>query len=247
MTAKDLHFSFDSALAQARQADAAPRQAPPGLHARPDLAAVTPMYPPGKQRRKKAARGGGNRQWLAVAGIALLNMAFLVLAALWLTGNTYQVAGGGKDAAVDDGDLAPLLAELRANAHDNGVQMQELQAALQRQGQALAALRASLAQLQAAPASAEADTAAQAPKVQADGEHWHINLGSFDATQGALDLQQQLKAKGHTAHIRPETANGATTYHVLLEGFRDRDAADAAAQMIMEQTSLSGLWVWRGE
>lgn len=258
MTAKDLHFSLDAGLTppesqSARQATAARGQT------RPRLAPVPGARPEGRPKRRQPAAVKTNRQWLAVAAIALLNMAFLALAALWLTGNAYQFDGAGSRTAnsadaVSASTLAAMQAGLTERTEQLGQQLgeqlgqqldpqlQSLQSTLQEQGRLLAALQSEVAQLRGRLAATAVTTPAQA-----SAKGWHINLGSFPTTRGALELQQQMKAWGHAALVRPETADGETSYRVLIDGFRDRETADNAARKIMEQTNLNGLWVWNEE
>lgn len=250
MTAKDLHFSLNSALRRPEPpSEKAATTARP--QSRPALAQVAGSRAPGRAPRKLRPAVKPGRPWLPVAAIALLNMAFMALAALWLTGSTTPFrAPPVMTNTTSDAAFAPALGELQAAVTDNTTQLSEqlhsLQTALREQGQRLATLQAEVAQLRAAPAPAPAagnNPAQAAPPANL----WHINLGSFSTPQDALELQQRMKALGHAARVQPDRTGSTTEYRVLIDGFGDRESADRTAKAIMEQTNLNGLWVWNGE
>ncbi|GAB5452986.1 MAG: hypothetical protein Hals2KO_33140 [Halioglobus sp.] len=236
MTAKDLHFSFDSTLAQEAPAAA---QTPPGL------SSVAALPGTGKPARR-AQTAKPNRQWLAVTGIALLNMAFLLLAALWLSGNAYQVSDRQPPGITTTNGTDSALADLHAASDRNEQQLSAVQAALQEQARLLVALQAELAQLNAAGAIAPPAASATAVTVAATPD-WHINLGAFRTADAARTVLRDVRDKGYSPDVQQEVIGGETTYRVVLKGFASREAADAEAHRIMQQTSLSGLWVWDGQ
>ncbi len=236
MTAKDLHFSFDSNLAQEAPAAA---QTPPGL------SSVATLPGAGKSARRPQTVKP-TRQWLAVTCIALLNMAFLVLAALWLSGNAYQVSDRQPPGITKISGTDSALAGLYAASDRNEQQLGAVQAALQEQARLLAALQAELAQLNAAGATAAPAASETVVTVDAAPD-WHINLGAFRTADAARTVLRDVRDKGYSPDVQQEVIGGETTYRVVLKGFASREAADAEAHRIMQQTSLSGLWVWDGQ
>lgn len=240
MTVKDLHFSFDSALEQA-QPGAGRSQESAGSQGPRQLAAVKALQP-GVRRTAGKDRG---RAWIVGSLVSLINMAFLVLAALWLTGNTYRVTS----FPANTGSPATTAAaeDLRGGLDETARQLAELKAALAAQSELLGAIEQQLALLPAAaPVSREEEEVTAPPTAATPRDNWQITLGSFSSAAGAIELQKSLQAKGYAAQVEtPESAKTAN-YRVWLGGYKDREAADKAAIELMDQTSLTGLWVWNG-
>ncbi len=245
MTAKDLHFSFDSALAAEQPAT----MAPAGLPETADFAAE-----PANMRSPSAARANRprtsaneaksvRRAWLTASFVALVNMAFLVLAALWLTGATHQIPGlklAATPAAnqLDGESLAAVQVDLEANAK----QLAELSAVLEAQSEMLAAIQAQLARLEDSVTTSVAAVA----ETESTTDDWQINLGSFASAEGAKRLQAELASMGYVAQVGGPEAQGDSAYRVWLGGYEDREAADTVAHQLMDTTSLTGLWVLNG-
>ena len=237
MTAKDLHFSFDDALAQSRAAAAA-ETGISGMQAQERSAPVTPLRGGGRRTR------GGDRHpaWIVTGLIALLNMAFLFIAALWLTGNTYRVADAAQPVPAAAGNSeGTALADLQASVAATNTRLEELSTIVAAQTELLAAMQDQLAQSQVAPAA----PASPAPAASEEIVHppWRINLGSFPSAAGARRLQDQLASLGYKVRIAPPDGPAQPSYRAWLGGYADRESADAAVHQIMQQTSLTGLWV----
>lgn len=188
------------------------------------------------------------RQGILVGAIVLANMLFLVLAGLWLTGTDYR------------GLLAPTSIVTATNN-----ELPQLQTMLADIKHRLAAMEQSLVTLQSAtaptttpeeaeqpaPASPEpvpqvatADPAPSPPPVEVPPV-WEVNLGDFDTRAEAITSHQQIQALDLEPVISRHRRNGRNLYQVHLTGFSDRQAAEQAANKIMQETSLNGLWVAR--
>jgi len=250
MTAKDLHFSFDTALAQAQtrsNTEGIRSQASATAPEPANLAQLPPIRPT-KTRPRKTGDTSAQRAWITASLISLINMTFLVVAALWLTGNTYEVPGlEFMGARIAEPLILEDLKPIESGLNQNTMQLSELNAALAAQAEMLAAIQAQLAAPEAgavnteeapSPLTTEADVAAV--------EDWQINLGSFPSAEGATRLQAQLASLGYAAQVGRPDRQGETAYRVWLGGYENREAADTAAHHLMEQTSLTGLWVWNG-
>ena len=234
MTAKDLHFSFDSPLAQA-----APTRSTQNGATGLDRPAANPGNPPrlaAKRTRRPRTGGTGEasarRAWITASLVSLINMAFLVVAALWLTGNTYDIPGFERvvpAAAVVQ--PATGVEDLAAALDASSRQITELRAAVAEQSEMLLAIQAQLARPQQ-PATQPTATAVQAPPVEdsvAVSDDWQINLGSFPSAAGAAKLQAELASMGYTAQVRGPDTQGEVAYNVWLGGYENREAADTVA------------------
>lgn len=242
MTAKDLHFSFDRSLAQVK----APPPATPRKR-KPEPPATRPAAP---ARRSDARTGDASarRAWVTACLVALVNMAFLVLAALWLTGNTYQWAGLPQPASLaGNRSPDPALTDLQASIEGMAREVEALRAALASQSDLLLDIRAQLAGALLREDTPQAGAASAAvPEDIAAAERWHINLGSFATAESATRLQKQLAAMGYDTQVGTPGQSGDAAYRVWIGGYENREAADRVALRLMDQTDLTGLWVWNG-
>ncbi|NND68743.1 MAG: SPOR domain-containing protein [Halioglobus sp.] len=252
MTVKDLHFSFDGALAKA-QVPANEQAAPSARERREAL-----QRPPAKKTRNKAQGTGeasARRAWITASFVSLVNMAFLVLAGLWLTGTHYQIPGlAGFIAPLQDEGPGPAIQELPSGLDATAGQLAELRAAVAAQSELLIAIQAQLArsreaqEIPVATAAVEASVPAAPSEVPAPtAKDWQINLGSFSSAQGAMKLQAELASMGYAAQVSQPGDPGEIAYRVWMGGYENRAAADTVAHQLMDQTSLTGLWVWNGQ
>lgn len=249
MTVKDLNFSFDSNLV--RSPVVADRD-PAGDPGRADRTARPAPGRPSRGRRKpvQAERRatGGRGQLAATIGIALVNMLFLVVAGIWLSGYFFQPAGlGGPAALVEDDRIAPLLVELNSRVGALEQQLADLQVSTVRQQQTIISSQQSMearltAQWEQALTAREPKPEA-APAEPPAAPAWYVNLGDYVSREGAAALERQMLDLGYRVEIETRTEDSRIIYRVTLPGFVDQASADQAAQGIMEQTSLNGLWV----
>lgn len=252
MTVKDLHFSFDSALAQA-QVPAANQAAPAAPQGR-EPAAGTPARA-ARNRVRNTKEASARRAWITASFVSLVNMAFLVLAALWLTGSNYQVPGLPGFVSpilvppIQGRDPGPALHELQSGLDATVGQLADLEGAVAAQSEMLTAIQAQLDRARE-PREVPVVAAAAAPPPVEDlapvAEDWQINLGSFSSLEDAMNLQAELASIGYAAQVGRPSDPGETAYRVWLGGYENRAAADTVAHKLMAQTSLTGLWVWDG-
>jgi len=187
------------------------------------------------------------RLWPAVLLILVVNITFMATAVYWYSGgdlSTLAERPGSARAPLER--LAVQLASLE-------VRMGELAGALQPavhgNREEIAAVAASLQQLQAQVSGLQADMAAPSAPIASKAKvpEWLLNLGSFDDAGQARALMEKCQALGYSPEIIEQSAAGEALYVVALAGFEDRDAAELSAQAIMEQTDLNGLWAWKRE
>lgn len=235
MSAKDLNFSLDRAPPSGGPRDRASRPR------RPATSGLRAVREPGVAPAGKPApaRGRSGGAWLA-ATIALANMAFLVLAGLWLSGI-------GREP-LPERPAADALADATSSLHAVQAQLGELrrevtllQAAVDAQRQLLVAAHLARTDERGAAGEEPGATAATAA-----AEQWYINLGHFATRPEAAAQQEKLASLGYTGSV-VVAAEGANPFALRLPGFPARAAAEEAANDIMGRTDLNGLWVTTGD
>jgi len=231
MPVKNLNLSLERGTADAASTAAAPVSARGA--ATTGLRAV--REPPPRARRNGPARAGG-APW-AVATIALTNMAFLVLAGLWLSGYGREAPRTPAPAAGMAPELADALPGVQAQLGELRRELRLLQTAIDAQRQLLVAAHLARSEATATPAPEAAGAATEPPR-------WHINLGEFSSRAEAAALGEQLAQLGHPGAVVAADGGPVT---LRLAGFGARQEAEAAAAEIMARTSLNGLWVATGE
>lgn len=200
--------------------------------------------------------------WILAAAIAVMNMLFLVLAGLWLTGTGLQgtLAPPGvvaQDAPADNPRLNALGDQLSAL----NLQMSELRAdieVLQVPAPSIvspavpetidhSAQTDGIASAAAADPAPDGANTAPAPVTEtaAPPQTWQVNLGDFLTRKAAQATLAQLADIGLQGQVRSVDAAGNTTYLVTLDNFLQRTDAEEVANDIMRRTELNGLWVAR--
>ena len=198
--------------------------------------------------------------WILAAAIAVMNMLFLVLAGLWLTGTEFQSRPLPTEVAPQDASAS----NERLNAL--GTQMATL-------NQQMSELRSEIEQLRAplpsditvstgpdngkvlgdsASAATDSPLADPEPADPAPVENavdsprtWQVNLGDFNTRSAAQATLAQLGKIGLQGQIRTDASSGSASYMVTLDNFVQREDAEAVANDIMRKTELNGLWVAR--
>ncbi|MEZ5569451.1 MAG: hypothetical protein R3E54_14095 [Halioglobus sp.] len=252
MSAKDLNLSLDRKLAHAgapgkdKTAGVLKRGRFARLKPVPNLSAEGQQAP---SRRPTptgtAVAGSAASQWLAPALIALVNMLFLLLAGIWLTGTQYSplTSRAPADATLEAPE-APALTRLQTQLDVMQEQLLTLQATLEEQQRLLlfSRLEAELAAEQgdASPGDASPGAAVSPP---ASPPGWQIHLGHFATREAAVTLQNDLRRLGYNADIAASTTPDDSGVSLLLKGFSERKLAELTAKDIMQSTRLNGLWV----
>jgi len=129
MTTKDLNLSLNRGLIQPK-AGRNRKQKGPNVK-------VQPSAPRQKKRIAKLAPGSsGSRQWVAITGIAVANMLFLVLAGIWLSGHSYDSSARISSARVElTPELALTLTEINRRLDTIELQLGGLQLTIDGQHQ----------------------------------------------------------------------------------------------------------------
>lgn len=233
----------------------------------PESSQTTPSPPTRKPPAPRAAttakaRVSGDRQWLLTATIAIANMLFIGLAAIWLTGTDLK----GGLAVADSNNLAGANTSLAALEETNKrlaavtLELNTVKAQLDTLGNQLALL----SPLQERPtlpteapgavadnpetanstqpaSTAESASANTPPRTTS----WQVNLGDYASRKEARAAQRTLQKIGLQAQINPLPEGGSQGFLVSISGFADRQDAEAVASEIMVDTQLNGLWVAR--
>jgi len=193
-----------------------------------------------------------HRHWLLTAGIAVMNMLFLVLAGFWLSGThvgdrTPTYTAPPTQVAVD---TEPRLEELSQQLINLGQQMGELKAQITQLREQPAPVESqsttppSPAANVAAPTPEMDDSASVEPAMEAP-VLWQVNLGDYTTRRTARATLAELAAMGLKAQVRQLEEAGKTIYLVTLDKFSSREGAEKVANDIMQKTQLNGLWVAR--
>ena len=189
-----------------------------------------------------------------------MNMLFLVLAGLWLTGTEFQSRPLPTEVAPQDASAS----NDRLNAL--GTQMATL-------NQQMSELRSEIEQLRAplptditvspgpdngqvlddsASAATDHPLASPEPADSMPAQNtidtprtWQVNLGDFNTRSTAQATLAQLGKIGLQGQIRTDASSGSPSYVVTLDNFVKREDAEAVANDIMRKTELNGLWVAR--
>jgi len=239
MARKDLNLSLDQSLIHQRHL----RKLAPAATDAPD------SQKPGKQTTAAAAKPRQNIQTITISIIAVTNMAFLLVAGIWLSTLQYTIAGP---------TTTPIPPALTPRVESMLAEANERLGSVQRQLDELK-LTFDAHQLLAASAYAEMEKEVRTVPAQENGsakpvstkefttavDNWYVNLGTFSSEEAAASLQRQLHSIGRRAQISQQTNEGKIAYELRLSGFDDRESAEMTAGEIMKQTDLNGLWVWK--
>lgn len=239
MSAKDLNLSFDRELARARSAGA---DATRGSSERKGGAGRRAGAGAANRRKNQAWQARKPQPWLLPALIVLVNMAFLLVAGLWLTGTDFHRPPTREAAVASAMPMATNeLTALQTRLDAIQEQLTVLQSTLEEQQRLL--LFSRLEALQSAdPDQVNAEDSAATPASSAPA--WQINLGHFDTRAEAVAVQSDLGKLGYAASLEAADDGGV---RLLLGGFRERKLAELTAKDIMQSTRLNGLWVSGGE
>lgn len=198
-----------------------------------------------------------DRHWLLTAAIAIVNMLFLGLAAIWLTGTDLKGTFSSPDNNNEIGLQATMIALQETNQRLAAITL-EL-GSVKAQLSELDAKISSPPALEQAPSPsakptavlpAQAATSAPAPEVTIAEKQakpaptsWQINLGDYSTRKEARAAQRTLQNIGLQAQISPLKENGMPGFLVSISGFADRQDAEDVASEVMIDTDLNGLWV----
>jgi hypothetical protein len=203
--------------------------------------------------RHRGATSTRNWQLFAFAGLAIANIAFMLLTRPWPTQQTEQPPIETHLRALEqlNNELIQVTNQLTSLQQD----FKKLQLTVNEQQQLIISTAADITEktqgffleTQKTPVKSEpvASVAVLKP--------WYINLGSFPTSSEALTVQQQVKSLGYNADISSVTipnepggsANAITGHQLRITGFEDQKSAEATAAQIMNSSELNGLWVWK--
>lgn len=210
-----------------------------------------------KETRNRSHSAHGNLQWLLTAAVAVVNMLFIGLAALWLTGTDLKgslVHSNTNNAAKTEAVIAAVqesntqmasmvleLSTLKEQLNTLAIEVKKT-ASSQDQGTLPAASNPIVLPQTAEKAALLPPPIASAvtkPKTTT----WQVNLGDYASRKEARQTQQILQNMGLQTQMNQLQANGTTAYLVSISGYADRQDAEDVANEIMSDTQLNGLWV----
>lgn len=241
MIAKDLNLSLKQRPVQAEDNSARKR-------ASADPTAM-PMHSTVSQKKRptKAAYNSNKGLWVGLFGIAFVNMLFLVLAGIWLSGTPLNTSTQTNSiAARSASEISLSLNDVNRRLDEISQTLQDLQVTAKTQLQPPAAAPFDInLQLRQALSDHESssDSAAAANNIPAAPISWRVNLGAFSSRDEALKKQQLIRTFGYHAKINPIVRDTQIVYDVALTGFSNQKSAEQVANQIMEKANLDSLWV----
>jgi len=238
MTRKDLNLSLDQSLLPPRKAPESTRGTVTGKQGRPSSKKQPAITPP-KHRK--------NWHTTTIAGFAIINMAFLLAAGIWLS--TLQHTLAAPIATMITGTV-PRIEIMLVDTNDR-------LDALQRQLYELIVVIDDHQQLTAAVYAEQEDdqtvlvgenvpaSKVSAKEIPRAADNWYVNLGTFSSEDAADRVRLQLNSTRQQAQISRYDLPGTTSFELRLAGFEDRESAELAAGEVMENTELNGLTIWK--
>ena len=233
MTAKDLNLSLDPGLLQSTTTPGSAMTSPSSISRDSREPVGSPIKSP----------------WKATALIALLNIATVLGAGYWF------VELSGKMPTVDRTASAEADQAIRTDLAELNIQISALQDEIQNlrlaQNEQRELLKSSIreTQLPKDKPQKSANLAKEKPAEVAklvEDKDWYVNLGSYTSSKEANRLRQKMLAIGYQPQIKKQKDQNQMSYKVVLPGFKNRESAEVAAKLLMEQTNLDSLWVWQG-
>ena len=211
---------------------------------------------PDQQQAENSGRyQGASWSWqlFAFAGLAIANIAFMLLTGPWLNQHTDQPPIETRLPAIEQ--LSNELIRVTNQLTDLQQGVKRLQLTVNEQQQLIISTAADITKntegffLDAQKTPAKDDPVASVATLNP----WYINLGTFPERSEAVIVQQQVKNLGFNADISsvtiPNKPGGSvdTTagYQLRITGFEDQESAEASAAQIMDSSELNGLWVWK--
>lgn len=240
MIAKDLNLSLKQRPVQPKESPARERAS-----AEPTAIAKHSMVSQ-KKRPSKVTYNNNKGVWIGLFGIAFVNMLFLVLAGIWLSGMPLGTPTQTNSiAAQSASELTLTLTEVNRRLDEINQTLLDLQARAKTRVQPPVAAPFDInGQLRQALSDHESnsDTTA-AHKESVAPKSWRVNLGTFSSRDEAAKKQQEIKTAGYHAEISPIARDRQTTFEVVLTGFSNRESAELMANQIMKRANLNSLWV----
>ena len=238
MSRKDLNLSLDQSMLQHQAQHKPARDTPVASHVRPGL------------RKKPAGTAPGNRSnWalMLIAGVAIVNMAFLLAAGIWLSTLQHTIAS---QTAANATDIAPRLEILLIDTNDRLAALQqqfdELRLSFHDHQQLTASVNARIKQAEAASPVQNMPAEESLPKeMPIAADNWYVSLGTFSSEVDSARVRSQLDSIGQLAQVSRYDDKGKASFELRLAGFKDRESAEVAAGSILEKTNLNGLSVWK--
>ena len=235
MTRKDLNLSLDQSLLPPEKAQGSTPGATSGKQDRP-----------GSKKRPTAATLARRENWrtITIAGFAVLNMAFLLAAGIWLS--TLQHTISRPLTAITTGTV-PRIEIMLVETHDRldalQGQLDELVVAIDDQQQYIASVYAEKGNDRAMlPDKNDPTKTFSIKETPTAADNWYVKLGTFSSEEAAARFSLQL---GSTRQISRYDLPGSTSFELRLSGFEERESAEMVAGDIMEQTKLNGLTIWK--
>ena len=232
MTAKDLNLSFDQGLLQSTNRTALTSSG-----------TREPVGSPFSETRTAKS------SWGATAFIALLNIAIVLGVGYWFVELSGKMPISGSAASAEGNQaIRTDLAELNIQISALQDEIRNLRLAQNEQGELL---RSSIQEipLPTEKPQKKSNIAKEKPIEVAklvEDINWYVNLGSFTSSGEADRLRKKMLAIGYQPEIKRQKVQNQMSYKVVLPGFKNRESAEVAAKLLMEQTDLDSLWVWQG-
>lgn len=255
MTTKDLNLSFDRGSLRPTGARGPSRQSATASQVRAAVATrLDDSIAPGRAAPQK----GSSWHSGAIAGIAVINMLFLVFSGVWLTQRSAEPPSQfATRQAESTTQLTVLQARMEQQIDLLEQKLDNLQQALNSQHHLMVSAFQDIGlRMQEGMAAAETrlDTAATAAVAAIDAtkppkadphRRWYINLGHFQSEAAALDIQLLLRASGYTTQIQTLEIDHQTAFTVIVPNFEDQSSAESAVSQLLQLTELDGLTVWQ--
>jgi len=239
MTTKDLNLSLSPDLLQPRQT---------GNNHSPNIPADNPQMTP-RESNKKPESVTTASPWKAAGAIAIMNIAVFLAAGYWLIEHSGKVLSDpAPNATAGAASLKRDFAELNLQLSALQDEIQNLRHSQNAQSDLLDSALKNLQFLEKRTEKTE-ELPKEKPKAVetlAEDRDWYVNLGSFTSAKEALSLRKKMSAIGYKPQIKKRKEQNQMTHKVVLPGFKNRESAEVAARLLMDQTDLDSLWVWQG-
>ncbi len=201
--------------------------------------------------RKKAAPPPpayrNNWAFMLIAGVAIVNMAFLLAAGIWLSTFRHTIA---TPVAAIATDIAPRLEILFIDTNDRLAALQQqfdqLTLSFNDHQQLTISVDARKKQGETVPPVQNISAEEFLPKeMPIAADNWYVSLGTFSSEADSARVRSQLDSIGQLAQVSRYDDKGKASFELRLAGFKDRESAEMAAGSILEKTNLNGLSVWK--
>ncbi len=237
MATKDLNLSLDQSLAPGELSHAAKQK--------PAFGGEPQQLQSGDRKTAFATSSRRNFAAITISLVVIVNMAFLLLAGIWIS--TFP----GSHAQTNTPSVADATAVVELKIAETNSRLDLLQ---QQVHELIELIKT---QQQFAEASGKV-SAEEEPIIKSGADiidftnestnpvdNWYINLGTFDTEKLASSAQKQLLAMGQQPDIQRTEQVSSTTFELVISGFSDRESAELAAGYIMENSDLNGLSIWK--